>query len=188
MPFLSDSGRESLLRLARVAVAEAVSRGQLLAEIPAGEIFSQRRGVFVSLHVGSRLRGCIGVVQPEETLGHSIIFCAAGAALHDPRFPCVRLEELNHLQIEISLLSPPLAIVPEQIEIGIHGLLVWRGNQRGVLLPQVAVKHSLSVERFLAETSQKAQLGPDAWRDAETKLFGFTCESFSSAAPGKADR
>jgi uncharacterized protein (TIGR00296 family) len=106
--------------------------------------------------------------------------------MHDPRFPSLRVEELKHLQIEISLLSPLLAIRPEQIEIGIHGLLVWRGTERGVLLPQVAVKHRLNVEQFLAETSRKAQLAPDAWRDTETKLFGFTCESFSSGAPGRA--
>ena len=180
MLFLSDSDPESLLCLARLAVTEAVSHGEILAEIPADGIFSQTRGVFVSLHIGKRLRGCIGVVDPQETLGNCVVRCAAGAALHDPRFPPVRREELGLLHVEMSLLSTPLAIRPEEIEIGRHGLLISRGNQRGVLLPQVAVRHRLDAEQFLSETCKKAQLAPDAWRDPETSLFGFACEIFSS--------
>jgi AmmeMemoRadiSam system protein A len=183
MPFLCSSDRESLLCLARRAVTEVVSRGQILAEIPAGGIFSARRGVFVSLHVGKRLRGCIGAVDPQETLGNSIVRCAAGAALRDPRFPALRPEELRHLHVEISLLSAPFAIRPEQIEIGNHGLLISRGSQRAVLLPQVAVRHRLNAEQFLAETCKKAKMAPDAWRDPAANLFGFTCEIFSSGPP-----
>jgi AmmeMemoRadiSam system protein A len=187
MLFVSESDGESLLCLARQAVVEVVSRGEILAEIPGGGIFSRRLGVFVSLHVGKRLRGCIGVVEPDEPLADSIVRCASGAALHDPRFRPMRLEELRNLLIEISLLSRPVAIRPEQIEIGSHGLLISRGLQRGLLLPQVAVKHRLSTERFLAETCRKAQLPPDAWRDPQTSLFGFTCEIFSSGVPSMED-
>jgi AmmeMemoRadiSam system protein A len=183
MLFLCNSDRESLLCLARLAVTEVVSRGQILAEIPAGGIFAERRGVFVSLHVGQRLRGCIGVVDPQETLGNCVARCAAGAALQDPRFPALRLEELRNLQIEISLLSTPFAIRPEEIEIGKHGLLISRGSQRAVLLPQVAVRHRLNAEQFLAETCKKAPMAPDAWRDPEANCFGFTCEIFSSGSP-----
>ena len=187
MPFISESDRQSLLCLAHQAVAEIVTRGQILADIPTGGIFSQQLGVFVSLHVGKRLRGCIGVAESDAPLGDTVVRCASGAALHDPRFPAVRREELGNLQIEISLLSPPLAIRPEQIEIGSHGLLISRGEQRGLLLPQVAVKHRLTTEQFLAETCRKAQLSPDAWRDPEAALFAFTCEIFSSSSPSTRD-
>ena len=110
-------------------------------------------------------------------------YCAAGAALHDPRFPPLRSEEFTHLHVEISLLSPLFAVRPEEIEIGKHGLLISRGRQRGVLLPQVAVRHRLNAEQFLAETCKKAQMAPDAWRDPEANLFAFTSEVFSIAAP-----
>jgi uncharacterized protein len=179
MPSLSESERQELLNLARQAITQAVSRGQVLADIPSGGIFSQRSGVFVTLHVSRRLRGCIGVVEPEERLGDSVVRCAASAALQDPRFRAVRPDELSDLQIEISLISPPLPIRPEEVEIGRHGLLVSRGRQRGLLLPQVAVEHHLGTDQFLAEACRKAQLAPDAWREADTGVFGFTCEVFS---------
>ncbi len=183
MPSLSESERQDLLHLARQAITEAVSRGQILADIPSSGIFSQRRGVFVTLHVGKRLRGCIGVVEPEEPLGDSVVRCAASAALQDPRFPAVRPDELSALQTEISLLSPLLPIRLDEIEIGRHGLLILRARQRGILLPQVAVQYHLSAEQFLAETCRKARLPPDAWRKADANVFGFTCEVFSDGPP-----
>ena len=183
MPSLSESERQALLDLARQSVTEAVSRGRILTDIPCGGIFLQPHAVFVTLHIGKRLRGCIGVVEPKEPLGNSVVRCAASAALQDPRFPAVRPDELSDLRIEISLLSPPLPIRPEEIEIGRHGLLISRGRQRGLLLPQVAVEHHFSAEQFLAETCRKAQLPPDAWSDADTNICGFTCEVFSDGPP-----
>jgi AmmeMemoRadiSam system protein A len=183
MPSLSEDERQALLNLARQAITEAVSRGQVLPNTLSGGIFSQQSGVFVTLHVAKRLRGCIGVVEPEEPLGDGVVRCAASAALQDSRFPAVRPDELSDLRIEISLLSPPLPIHLEEIEIGRHGLLIYRGRQRGLLLPQVAVEHKLSPEQFLAETCRKAQLPPDAWREADTNVFGFTCEIFSDGPP-----
>jgi AmmeMemoRadiSam system protein A len=109
-----------------------------------------------------------------------VIRCATGAAMRDPRFPAMRAHELSHLEIEISLLSTPCTIRPDEIQIGTHGLLIVRGIHRGVLLPHVAVTHQLSAEQFLSETCRKAELPPEAWRDPEAKLFGFTCEVFAS--------
>jgi AmmeMemoRadiSam system protein A len=179
MPSLSECDRQALLRLAREAVAQAVSLGQLPAQIPSRGIFAEKCGVFVTIHIRERLRGCIGVIDPDHPLGESIVRCAASAALQDWRFSPVQAHELIDLQLEISLLSPPLPIGPEQIEIGRHGLLVVRGQQRGLLLPQVAIEHHLTPEQFLAETCRKAQLPLDAWRAPDAQIFGFTCEVFS---------
>ena len=179
MPSLSEADRRALLRLARQSVIDAVSHGRLPEQIPHAAVFAERRGIFVTLHVRRRLRGCIGVIEAEEPLGESTARCAASAALQDPRFAPMRTEELNELQIEISLLSPPAPIRPEEIEIGRHGLLVSRGKQRGLLLPQVATEHHFAPEQFLQETCRKAQLARDAWREGETQVLGFTCEVFS---------
>jgi AmmeMemoRadiSam system protein A len=176
MHSLSETDRKSILDLARQAVVEGVCHKRPLEVIPQTELFNPHRGVFVTLHVGGKLRGCIGVIQAKERLGESIARCAAGAALHDPRFSALRPEELPSLEIEISLLSPLEPIQPEEIEVGKHGLLVEQGIRRGLLLPQVAVEHHLGREEFLKETCQKAGLAQDAWKAPDTRIFAFTCE------------
>ena len=102
--------------------------------------------------------------------------CAADAALGDPRFSRLRQEELEDLEVEVSLLSPIRPMRPEELEIGRHGLLVEAGGRRGLLLPQVAVEHHLSRDQFLGETCVKAGLPREAWQQRETALYGFECE------------
>jgi AmmeMemoRadiSam system protein A len=176
MQCLSEADRKAILELARQAVAEAVCRNRLFQEIPKSEVFEQRCGVFVTLHVGGRLHGCIGVIEAKEPLGESIARCAAGAALEDPRFSRMRPEELAGLEVEVSLLSRLETIKLEEIEIGKHGLLIEQHLHRGLLLPQVAVEHHLDRERFLEETCRKAGLPGDAWKSPETRVYGFTSE------------
>jgi len=179
---LSEADRQSLLELARRAIAEAVSLQKPAERIPHSGVFAEKRGVFVTLHARGRLRGCIGVIEACEPLGESITRCAAGAAFEDPRFSPVSAVELRELHIELSLLSPPEPILPENIEIGKHGLLISQAAKRGLLLPQVAVQHKLSREQFLEETCRKAGLAAHAWQEPETQILGFTCEVFSETS------
>src|SRR6267378_4032403 len=155
MPSLSEEDRIAILELARQGVLHAICHERPLSSFPTTGIFAERRGLFVTLHVAKKLRGCIGMVEGNAALGETLTRCAADAALHDPRFSRMRAEEM---------------------EIGTHGLLVERGPRRGLLLPQVALEHRLSREQFLSETCAKAGLPRDAWKDPETKLQGFQCE------------
>jgi AmmeMemoRadiSam system protein A len=182
----SEADRYTILKFARQVVVEAVTLGRLPEHVPTDGIFAERRGVFVTLRNNGRLRGCIGVVEAETSLGDSVARCAAGAALQDPRFAPMRVADLNRLQVEISLLSQPEPINISAIEIGRHGLIVVSGDRRGLLLPQVAVEHRLDREQFLSETCRKAHLLRDAWRDVRTQILGFTCEVFSDAEPDTA--
>jgi AmmeMemoRadiSam system protein A len=182
MPSHSEVDRRALLELARRAIAEAVSLKKAVGIIPRTGVFAERHGVFVSLHARGRLRGCIGTVEATEPLGEAIVRCAASAAQQDPRFSPVGGDELHALQIEISLLSILEPILPENIEIGKHGLLISQGLKRGLLLPQVAVEHKLSREKFLEETCRKAGLEANAWREPATRVDGFSCEVFSEGA------
>src|ERR1700694_2983896 len=144
MPYLSEVDGQNLLVLARKAIVDAVTRKELPKTIPHEGIFSERRGVFVTLHVRGELRGCIGTTENDEPLGEATVRCAASAALHDPRFPAMRSEELGELHIEISVLSPLAPIRPEEIEIGRHGLVISQGERRGLLLPQGAGEHGFA--------------------------------------------
>lgn len=175
MPSLSEEDRRAILDLARQSVSYAVHHRAPLPFFPNAGIFAEQRGLFVTLQVNKKLRGCIGVVDVRAPLGESLVHCAADAALHDPRFPPMHAAELPALQIEVSLLSELRPIRPEDIEIGRHGLVVERGARRGLLLPQVATEHHLSREQFLSETCVKAGLARDAWKDPAVKLLGFEC-------------
>ena len=136
-------------------------------------------GVFVSIHRGSDLRGCVGTLGPEESLYRSVAGCAVAAASRDPRFTPVQLVELPDLQFEISVLFQLQDVTNiEFIEIGVHGLIVSKENSRGLLLPQVAVQHHWNREQFLSETCRKAGLPPGAWRQG-AHIQSFIAEVFS---------
>lgn len=182
MPSLSEQERNEILELAHQGLREAVCRHRVLSPVPTTGIFASPCGVFVSLHVNGKLRGCIGVIEPVDTLGESIVHCAASAALNDPRFAPMREEEVESVEIEVSVLSPLQKTGAEEIEIGKHGLLVEQGPRRGLLLPQVATEHCLTRERFLEETCHKAGLPRDAWKSVETVIYGFTCEIMTRPA------
>ncbi len=175
---LSEAEKQTLLSVARKALEEAVRHHRLSEVEPPAESLREKCGAFVTLRKGHRLRGCIGFVEPVRPLFHTVRECAMAAALHDPRFDPVPPEELPQLKLEISVLSPLREIDPSQIEVGRHGLVVSRGFQRGLLLPQVAVEWKWDRERFLEETCLKASLPPDAWKHGAT-VQAFTAEVFS---------
>jgi len=177
---LDESQRQFLLRLARQAIEASVRNpagGSLPSvERPEGPL-AVNCGAFVTLHKGGRLRGCIGNIEASQPLYQTVMECARSAALRDPRFDPVSPEELPLLHLEISVLSPLKEIRPEEVEVGRHGLLISRGFQRGLLLPQVAVEFQWDREEFLEETCLKAGLPPDAWKHG-AKIQAFTAQVF----------
>jgi len=165
-----------LLRLAREVIAAAIQQQPFRPTAPTLHL-AEPRGVFTTLHRGEALRGCVGHVAALEPLVVAVAQTAASAALHDPRFPPVTLDELPAISIELSVLSPLRPILPEQVEVGRHGLLVVRASQRGLLLPEVPLEFGWGREMFLAQTCRKAGLPMDAWR-AGAELLAFTTEKF----------
>jgi len=190
--FLLDSHEKLLLlTVARRTMTTAVQHGPSIEELPAEITTLECAGVFVTLRRSGRLRGCIGQIALKQSVIELVAYSARAAALEDPRFEPVRADELTEIEIELSILSPPEPVAPEQVEAGRHGLIVSRGLQRGVLLPQVATEHRWGGLRFLEETCVKAGLEPDAWNDPETQILAFTAQVFSESeivgsAPRKA--
>lgn len=170
--------QRTLLELARNAIQVALRKGP---KPPAVEglfpLLREKRGVFVTLWEED-LRGCIGFPYPVKPLFLAVQEAAVSAALEDPRFPPLDLEELSLLQIEISVLTEPKPIEPEEVKIGVHGLIVRQGNRSGLLLPQVAMDHHWDAESFLSQTCVKAGLPPDTWKK-RTGLFAFEAQVFS---------
>src|SRR5262245_33943331 len=174
---IEPADRERCLQLARGAIAAYLAG--LAAPVAAPSPLMERRaGVFVSLHKGSTLRGCIGHIEPDRQLSRAIPDAAIAAASSDPRFDPMTFEELADVHIELSILGPLERIGGVgDIEVGRHGLLIERGWSRGLLLPQVAVEWGWDAEAFLSQTCHKAGLPPGAWRTAT--VWRFEAEVFS---------
>ncbi len=178
---LSPESRRDLLGLAR-GTLEAHFRAEPPPRLSSdrAEAFGEPRGLFVTLRKDGQLRGCIGTLAPTGDLTRCVSEYALRAALEDPRFAPLESEELPRCALEISVLSAPRPIEgPGDIEVGRDGLIFELGGRRGLLLPQVAEEWGLDAERFFAEVSRKAGLAPDAWRDADARLWAFGAEVFS---------
>ena len=143
------------------------------------ETLKEPRGAFVTLEKNHRLRGCIGLIEPVKPLYLTIREMAEAAAFRDPRFPPLKKEEFADLDIEISVLTPMREIQDvNEIQVGKHGILISRGMNRGLLLPQVATDYGWDRETFLKHTCQKANLPEDAWKKSDTKIMIFSADIF----------
>lgn len=174
--------QEILLKLARESVTDAVMKHKTVPDLEALPPALQRpAGIFVTLYeADEKLRGCIGYIEAHYPLALQVVHAAAGAAVRDPRFLPVIIDEVDNLKISISVLSPLEKIVDERdVSIGKHGLVVERGSKRGLLLPQVATRLELDAEEFLAETCRKARLPRGAWKAPDTALFRFSTVAIS---------
>ena len=178
MPQFSKQDQETLLQIARDSVrAHLLEQEPDLPLISSGPL-TQPQGVFVSIHRGTSLRGCVGTIHPTLPLYQSVAGCAVAAASQDERFEPLELSEIPEVEFEISVLSEIENVTDIQsIVIGSHGLIVSRGNSRGLLLPQVAIQHEWDREQFLGETCRKAGLPPTAWKQGAT-VQRFTAEVF----------
>src|SRR6202011_3010440 len=130
----SDDYR-ALLDLARRAISGAVIEKRVPDFRPYPAALSEPTGAFVTLHRNGQLRGCVGQVESPDSLADTVVRAAINAALHDSRFPAVEADEGGSLEIEVSVLSPPEPIAPGAILVGRHGLLIVKGEYRGLLLP-----------------------------------------------------
>jgi AmmeMemoRadiSam system protein A len=173
----TEEDRRRLLQLARDAIVAHVTKRTAPAADLTG-VFAQPGGAFVSIHNRGELRGCVGHIERTEPLGIVVPRCAVAACSTDPRFPGVSARELDDIDLELSLLGPLESITgPDQVEIGRHGLVIARGWQRGLLLPQVATEWHWDAPTFLAHTCQKAGLPRDAWQQG-AEIWRFDAEVF----------
>lgn len=168
--------RRQLLQLAHDSIFATLEERDLDLTPPTDHL-AQLRGAFTTLHLNQRLRGCIGYIMAAQPVWQTVAETARAAAFDDPRFDPVTPDEASKLNIEISVLSPMFPIKPEEVLVGIHGLLVTKGAHRGLLLPQVPTEMGWNRDVFLAQTCIKAGLPPDAWKTGAT-LQAFTAEVF----------
>jgi AmmeMemoRadiSam system protein A len=185
---LTEEEKRTLLSIARKSILRASREGRTVLEGGAGQPeedgsleltgnLARPGGAFVTIKIRGVLRGCIGYIESHLPLGRVVAEVAEKSALEDPRFPPLTADEANTIELEVSVLSPlqPVADV-QKIEVGVHGLMLELGRNRGLLLPQVAVEYGWDREAFLEHTARKAGLSPNAWQDTQAKIYSFIAE------------
>jgi AmmeMemoRadiSam system protein A len=188
---LNDDEQAFLLELARHTITALVGHSpvpeeETPARFPAGSPLRELRGVFVTLTTipGNQLRGCIGNIEGDLPLTSGVVQNAIAAASRDPRFIPVGRDELDHLHLEISVLTPLEEVSgPEAIVIGRDGVVMEKHGRRAVFLPQVAPEQGWDVPEMLRNLSLKAGLGPNDWKSGAT-FSTFQAQVFEEKTPG----
>jgi len=182
---------ETLVALARQAVKTYLEEKRLLNPTMSG-LLLEKRGVFVSIYTfpAKELRGCIGYSLPTYPLAEATVRAAVAAAVDDPRFPPLSLDELENTVFEVSVLTSPVEInveprksLPERINVGIDGLIIETPYSSGLLLPQVPVEYGMDAEEFLMQLCMKAGHEPTYWLYGKMRLYKFTAEVFAEKTP-----
>lgn len=178
---LSVEEKKILLKAARDSIQSLFIKTEIdRPDFNKFPILKSNSGVFTTLTIDSKLRGCIGYIISDNPLFDTTCEAAVQAALNDPRFQPMRAEELKNVDIEISVLSEPFPMKSyDEIEVGVHGLIVEEKGRRGLLLPQVPIEHHLNKEQFLDAICQKTGLPNGYWKTKQLKLSGFTATVFN---------
>ena len=183
---LNAEEKQILLRLARQALEAAVHR-QPMPQINPDEMTGrlQEPGAsFVTLTIRGMLRGCVGTLEPYQSLADDVREHAVAAGLQDFRFPPVRAEELDQIEIEVSRLTMPQPLVyttpqtlVEKLRPGIDGVVLRDGMRRATFLPQVWEKLPDPAE-FLDHLCAKMGADPGLWRRKKLEVFVYQVEEF----------
>jgi len=171
-----------LLKLAKRTIQNYLETQQVLIFDPddlPSKTFLEKRGVFVTLTKDGELRGCIGNLEPRLPIYQAVIENSLAAAFCDPRFPALAKDELEEIEIEISILSP-LKKIPKMpslklltyLEKNKPGLVLKLGKQSATFLPQVW-EELTQPEKFLTHLSLKAGLELNSWQDSQTELYEY---------------
>ena len=172
---LSDEEKKMLKDIAYTSIKDSLD-GKPIAQPALNaklSILNSKCGAFVSLHKHGHLRGCIGHFGEDTPLHEIVAEMARAAAFEDPRFMPVTRDELDELDIEISVLTPMRRIQSlDEFELHRHGIYIRKGYRSGTFLPQVADEVNWTKEEFVGHCSQdKAGLGWEGWRDAELYVY-----------------
>ncbi len=169
----TDQEKEAMISTARASIYSSLRMDYDGDDSPVGILKEKGYGVFVTLYLRGRLRGCIGRFTSPSTLHSTIREMARSAAFSDPRFPPLSRNEAQRVEIAGSALSPPKRIESiDEFKLGRDGIYMIKGAHHGTFLPQVAVETGWSTEEFLGHCAQdKAGIGYYGWKDAELYTY-----------------
>ena len=180
--YLDAEEQATLLSFARETIAATLAKKDLPVLPPEKltERLKKKQGAFVTIHVKSphQLRGCVGTIQATKPLYKDVQENAINAGTRDRRFKPMTLDELDNVEIEISVLSEKKRVDNyKDIVLGTHGIILRKGRGGALYLPQVPWEAGWEIEETLSHLAQKAGLNPDAWKKGTT-FEVFTAQVF----------
>jgi len=179
---LNQKEKEILLKLSRATLVSYLNDNKLpqlsLNTYNINPRLMLNQGVFVTIQKEKQLRGCIGFIVGRMPIFQAVIQNTINASSRDPRFHPMKTEEIEEVTIEISVMSPLKKIKSiEEIKVGTHGLYLVKGENNGVLLPQVPGQFGWDRKTFLEQISLKAGLPKDAYKEG-AEIYIFSAQVF----------
>jgi len=187
---ISNKHGQALVKLARQTILKNLGRkidmpeSDSLSEILTNDDLQAQRGTFVTLKIDDRLRGCIGSLSTDEPVAEGVRRNAINAAFHDPRFSPLTVEEVDNVDIEISILTEPQLLeytdgadLISKLRVDVDGVIVRKGPASATFLPQVWKQLPLP-EMFLSQLCLKAGLSADTWRKAGLEVKTYQVQYF----------
>lgn len=188
---LSSTDKAFLKQVALESIRAAVIEGRRctvsclessLEKMPDSSRLSAQGACFVTLLKHGRLRGCIGTLEVYRSLLEDVVGNAYSAAMCDPRFPAVTVEELDQLELSISVLTEPEEVMVKSesdlirgLVPHVDGLILQDGVHRATYLPSVWEQLPDRTE-FVCELKGKAGLPSDYW-SSTIRCFKYQVES-----------
>ncbi len=178
---LSNEQKKVILKIAKEAIKEAVlnkkivSRDELVTEYP---WLKEKGAVFVTINKLNNLRGCIGSLVARRSLIDDIVYNAKAAALDDPRFEPLSPDELDNIEVEVSLLTSPKPLpysdvndLRTKIRPGVDGVILKYDGYQATYLPSVW-EQLPGFEMFFSSLCQKAGL-PDDCLELHPEIYTY---------------
>lgn len=190
--FLSLSLKEKqvLISMARKTLEMYYKKKDYLTNIEKRDKLTEnlrkKTGVFVTLREKGELRGCIGSIVGIKPLYQGVMENVINAAYRDPRFVPVKKKELDIIDIEISVMTPLKKIRDyKKIRLGIDGVIIKKGYNQAVYLPQVAKETGWDIDEFLSHLCRKAGLRNNAYKSKDMEFYIFQAIVFDETVNKK---
>jgi AmmeMemoRadiSam system protein B/AmmeMemoRadiSam system protein A len=183
---LNEEQGQILLKLARQTIEEKLEKRSIKVDPDSlmDSALKEKRGTFVTLTINNQLRGCIGNLDATYSILDGIERNAINAAFHDPRFPPLKDDELNRVDIEVSILTEPQPLeyqdskdLLSKLRVNVDGVILRKGSASATFLPQVWEQLPQS-EKFLSHLCTKAGLPSDEWKKGNLDILTYQVQCF----------
>ena len=183
---LNEEQGQKLVKLARQTIAERLGKrsGKVDQESMTDSVFKEKRGTFVTLTINKQLRGCIGNLDSTDSIVDGIERNAVNAAFRDPRFPALKANELDRVDIEVSILTDPQPLeyrdskdLLSKLRVNVDGVILRKGAFSATFLPQVW-EQLPQPEEFLSHLCTKAGLPSDTWQKGHLEILTYQVQYF----------